>query len=451
MTIAGPRVDFSRFGGWPLLVYGSIMTAMQPLFLMKLWWRARREPQYGLCVWQRFGFGYPRPEPTSRKYVWLHSVSLGETRAAAVLVNALRQADPSIRFVLTQGTATGWVAAQALLQEGDIQVWAPWDAPRCVRRFMAHFSLRCGLVMETEVWPLALREAQRARIPMALINARMSPRSLARALPWIGLLGPAFASFVGVLAQSEADAQRLKALGAQACRVVGNLKFDMRPNAGQLAVGRHWAAGLRRPVVVLTSSREGEEAQWLKAWQRWRETLAGAPPVHWLIVPRHPNRFDEVETLLQGHGLIVSRRSAWMQAGPQAEAQAADVWLGDSMGEMSLYYGLSDVALLGGSYAPLGGQNLIEAVNCGCVVVAGPHTFNFAQATASLVDVGAVRVVKDIDEAIGVAVGLVEDGAMMTSMRQAGERVTAQSVGAVDSTICLIAQYVSAHGCADHD
>ena len=425
--------------GWRLALYGAVMMALQPLLLIKLLWRARSEPLYGQRVWQRLGYDYRPASDQVRGRVWLHAVSLGETRAAAVLMQALREHDSGIRFLLTHGTATGWAAGAALLREGDLQAWAPWDAPGCVRRFLKHFSPRCGLVMETEVWPAMLAGAEMAGVPMALVNARMSQRSMLKAERLIGLLGPAMASFSTVLAQSQADAQRLQRLGARQCVVVGNLKFDMHPDPALVAQGTLWRANVNLPVVLLASSREGEEMAWVQAWLKWREQHPSSSPVQWLIVPRHPNRFDEVIGLLTQAGLTVSRRSTWTSDGPNVEAQTADVWLGDSMGEMPLYYAMSTLALLGGSFGPFGGQNLIEAVACSCPVIVGPHTFNFDEAVNQLASKDALFRVSDFSEAIGQVQGalITDDG--LNEMRARGLAVLCTHAGSAQRTVSGLA------------
>jgi 3-deoxy-D-manno-octulosonic-acid transferase len=208
-----------------------------------------------------------------------------------------------------------------------------------------------------------------------------------------------------VLAQTDDDAQRLRAAGARTVHVCGNLKFDVTPADDLVVQGRAWRTSLARPVVLAASTREGEEAALLAAWQR-----VSAPRPLLLIVPRHPQRFDEVAQLVRRSGLTLRRRSQWGDPLPP-DAAAADVWLGDTVGEMALYYGCADVALLGGSFAPLGGQNLIEAAACGCPVVMGPHTFNFAEAAQRSVDAGAGMRADDIDDGVRRAVALAADAA----------------------------------------
>ncbi len=324
-------------------------------------------------------------------------MSLGETRAAAALVQALRERDATLRFLFTHSTATGREAGVALLQPGDVQAWLPYDTPGAVRRFLRAHRPRLGVLMETETWPNLLHEARQQRVAMVLANARLSERSQRKGQRWQALLRPAVGSLALVLAQTEGDARRLREAGASAVEVLGNLKFDLTPDPVLLARGRAWRALFERPAVLAAVTREGEEAALVNAWK------ALPPPRPLLvIVPRHPQRFDEVAGLVAVAGLALQRRSTWADMPPPGAA-AADVWLGDSMREMALYYALADVALLGGSFAPLGGQNLIEAAACGCPMVMGPHTFNFELAAELAIEAGAARRVADLDEGLRVA------------------------------------------------
>ncbi|MEO8248159.1 MAG: 3-deoxy-D-manno-octulosonic acid transferase, partial [Burkholderiales bacterium] len=341
--------------------YSAVMWLVRPLLRLKLARRARAEPGYGEAVEQRFGhYAFAPPGPG---YVWLHAVSLGETRAAVALIARLRERLPGMRLLLTSGTATGRAEAERLLAPGDLQVWQPWDTPGAAQRFLEHFKPRIGVLMETEIWPNLCAACERAGIPLVLANARMSEKSFRRTEPFAWLARPAYRSLAAVWAQTEADADRLRRLGAPVAGVFGNLKFDAEPSPQQLAAGRAVRAASDRPIVMFASSREGEElllVQYLK--QKWPSPLVSngfsainivVSNIQWLIVPRHPQRFDQVAQLIARQGFSVARRSEW--SGQGATPPPADIWLGDSLGEMALYYGMSDVALLGGSFEPLGG------------------------------------------------------------------------------------------------
>lgn len=370
--------------------YSLLLSVLKPAYLFKLWWRGREEPLYRHAVLERLGvYRHQR----SQGWVWIHAVSLGETRAAGSLIEALRAELPGMRLLLTHGTATGREAGRALLQPGDAQAWLPYDTPSVVRRFFAQFRPAVGVLMETEVWPNLLHAARAAGVPMVLANARLSEKSLRQAKRLEAVMRPAVDTIALVLAQTPDDARRLAEAGAAQVEVCGNLKFDMAPAPQLLALGQRWrqAAG-GRAVVLAASTREGEEEPLLAAW---RELPQPRPLL--LLVPRHPQRFDEVAVMVRSTGLRLVRRSEWGDGTPPIDA---DVWLGDSIGEMPAYYACADVALLGGSFAPLGGQNLIEAAACGCPVVMGPHTFNFADAAELSLAAGASVRADDLGSAV---------------------------------------------------
>ena len=383
--------------------YATLLRLALPAYALRLWRRGRAEPLYRFALGERVGLY--REAAGAAGWLWLHAVSLGETRAAAALIDALRERRPGMRLLLTHGTATGRAAGAALLRAGDAQVWLPVDTPGAVARFFDHFQPAIGVLMETEVWPNLLLEAERRAIPMVLANARLSERSARRGEQLSALLRPAAQSIALVLAQTPLDAARLHAAGARRVEVCGNLKFDVTPDAALLARGIDWRHAAARAVVLAASTREGEEAALLAAWNQ-----QSAPRALLLIVPRHPQRFDEVAALIGAAGLRVSRRSTWADAPPPAAA-AADVWLGDSIGEMASYFGCAQVALLGGSFEPLGGQNLIEAAACGCPVLMGPSTFNFADAAERALQEGAAQRVADITAAVRLALAMVSPGA----------------------------------------
>jgi len=425
-------------------LYSLLMWAAQPFLRRKLLRRGQAEAGYLEAVDERFGF-YTQPVEARSDLVWVHAVSLGETRTAGILIDALRGKWPGLRVLLTHGTATGRAEGAGLLRGGDVQVWQPWDSEAAVARFFTHFKPRLGLLLETEVWPNTVACAQARGVPMALVNARLSDKSLQRAARIAPLSQPAYAGLAAVYAQSDSDAERLRELGATVQGVFGNLKFDATPDAAQQAQGRQWRQALGQPVLMLASSREGEEEDFLKQIvalalstraQAAINTVAGAH-VQVLIVPRHPQRFDEVQALVEKHGLSVARRSAWNGA-----PQTADVWLGDSLGEMALYYAMSDVALLGGSFAPLGGQNLIEAAACGCPVIMGPHTFNFAEVSELAEAAGAARRVVDMDEAVRSARALLARPTTQQAAADASLRFAAQHRGAAANTVQALAHFL---------
>jgi 3-deoxy-D-manno-octulosonic-acid transferase len=438
-----------------LRLYGAFTRLVQPLVRRKLRRRAVAEPGYAVAVEERFGHYDPLPadaEPVATGGCWVHAVSLGETRAAAILITELRRQHPDIPILLTHGTATGREEGAKLLRPGDIQVWQPWDEPGAVGRFLDRFAPRIGVLMETEVWPVMVDACQARGIPLVLANARLSEKSLAAAERLRWLSRPAYSALTAVWAQTEADSHRLVSLGAKVEGIYGNLKFDATPDARQLATAKALRGTLPKPLVVLASSRDGEERLLLDVLKRFGATEAAPPPtqagvdsiarqvaaVQWMIVPRHPQRFDEVAELIESNGFAVARRSV---AGAPA---AHEIWLGDSLGEMALYYGLADAALLGGSFEDFGGQNLIEAAACRCPLVLGPSTFNFAEAAELSLAAGASLRVETMEQAVKAALALVGDPARRETMAEAAQGFAAANRGAAQRTATSVLAVVEA-------
>ena len=408
-------------------VYTALWWLALPFLPLRLWWRGRREPGYRLRIAERFGRYAGAARCCGNDVLWIHAVSLGETRAVAPLVLRLSQAMPGRTILLTHMTATGRDAGRALFGDRVVQAWLPYDVPFAVRRFLAHFHPRAGLLVETEVWPnLAFACAHRG-IPLLLVNARLSERSANGYRRAASLSRPAFAALAGVAAQTDADAARLSALGARDVVVTGNLKFDVAipPEARERGAALRARFGAIRPVLVLASTRDGEEALLLDAFVRARAAWPAAALV--VIVPRHPQRFDAVAALISARGLPFARRSA-------GTAVAADVPIvvGDSLGEMLAYYAAADVAFIAGSLLPLGGPNLIEAIAAGVPALIGPHTFNFAQASDAAVAAGAALRVRDADDVFATAARLFGDAPARERMRDAAAQFIAAHRGATD-------------------
>jgi 3-deoxy-D-manno-octulosonic-acid transferase len=436
------------------LLYSLVLWLAQPFLRRKFLKRGQQEPGYLVAVEERFGHYPGAPCLASDGLVWIHAVSLGETRTAAVLVARLRECLPGMRLLLTHGTATGRAEGATLLRPGDLQSWQPWDTPGAVARFLTHFKPRIGILMETEIWPNLVAGCQRLQVPLVLANARMSDKSMRQAKRLAWLSRPAFGALTAVWAQSAADADRFKQLGATVQGVFGNLKFDAAPNPAQVATGRAWRQKSGRQVVMFASSRDGEEAALLRVLESNRPLApvfiaqdaidSIANETQWLIVPRHPQRFDEVVALIEGRGFSVSRRSAWPD-GPPAAVRVGNrpvIWLGDSLGEMALYYGLADVALLGGSFEPLGGQNLIEAAACACPVLTGPHTFNFAEAVELAVSAGAAQRLPGLPQAVTAAQILLSHPSALAAMVSAATEFSNDHRGAVDKTANAVVEFI---------
>jgi 3-deoxy-D-manno-octulosonic-acid transferase len=415
--------------------------------LLRLWWRGRKDPGYRQSIGERFGFGLGvRPGA-----IWIHAVSVGETRAAQPLIEAYLQQGKSILLtcMTPNGRRTGaTIFAEAIAQGRLQQVYLPYDLCWSVERFLKVAKPEMGLFMETEAWPTIVFRAAEIKLPVFLINARLSERS-ARRVARFGAAGRSlFQAFAGILAQTELDVGRYRALGVKQCEVVGNLKFDVVLDPILVDHGLAWHAYLEknnRLMVCAASTREGEEAIILEAWQAMLQMHAeeltsvsiSTPQPLLCIVPRHPERFAEVAELIRSSGLTVLQRS-------EIDLDASDwhnridlktaVVLGDSMGEMPLYYSASDLVVMGGSLLPLGGQNLIEACAAGCPVLLGENTFNFQQASQDAIECGAAMRLGNNGSLVATLAGaisrILQHQQQRQAMREAALRYAADYRGA---------------------
>lgn len=399
------------------VAYSLALWIALPLIALKLWLRGRREPGYRQGVDERFGHYASKIDAP---VIWLHAVSVGEVRASVPLVTALRAEYPGHVMLITCMTAAGREAIDQAYGESVLAAFLPYDYPFAVRRFLEHFRPRLGVLMETEIWINLLAECRRRSLNMILANARMSPRSAQGYRRLSALTRPAFESLAVVCAQSEADANRIASLGAHKVEVCGNLKFDARLDDRLLEAGAELRKSLgRRKVLALASTRDGEEALLLQALR-----ARGAGDVFVIVIPRHPQRFNEVAALLESAGFVFSRRSLGDRAA------GSQVLLGDTMGEMPAYYAAADIAIIGGTLLPYGGQNLIEAAAAGVPVILGPHVHNFSEAARLAVECGAAVQVADAGEAIGLAIALLDDPVRCDAMRKAGLAFCAAHRGA---------------------
>jgi 3-deoxy-D-manno-octulosonic-acid transferase len=392
-------------------LYTLLLWLLLPWLPIRLWWRGRKEPGYREHVGERFG-RYAAASRSAGPLIWLHAVSLGETRACVPLVERLLAERKDSRILLTHMTATGRDAGCTLFGDTVQQAWLPYDYPFAMKAFLAHFRPTAGLLMETEVWPNLVAQCARTRVPLFLVNARLSRRSAEGYARLPGLTRPMFAALTGVAAQSAADATRLAAAGARDVVVTGNLKFDVAITEDARVLGRELRGrfGETRPVWIAACTRDGEESLLLDAMQS-----AHLPPgTLTVIVPRHPQRFAAVGELLRVRGIPFAARSTNV-------AVPADIGvvLGDSLGELPAYYVAADVAFVGGSLLPLGGHNLIEPIAVGTPTIVGPHVFNFAEAARTAVAAGAAVQVADADAVLAEVSVLLADRARRARMHDA--------------------------------
>jgi 3-deoxy-D-manno-octulosonic-acid transferase len=356
-------------------------------------------------------------------------VSVGETRAAEPLVHALRSRYPQHRVLLTHMTPTGRETGELLFGAHVERCYLPYDYPGAVRRFLARFSPEVGVLMETELWPNLIHAAALREVPLYLVNARLSDKSYAGYRRHRRLVAGALRELAGIAAQTDADAQRLAALGAPRVRVTGNLKFDIVPPPTLVQLGAQWRTSYgARPVLLAASTRAGEEELVLDAYERMAVAHALL-----IVVPRHPDRFDEVAGLLDRRGFAYQRRSAGSAVRPETR-----VLLGDSLGEMFAYYAACDVAFIGGSLLPYGSQNLIEACAVGKPVLIGPSTYNFAEAAQLAIESGAALSVADVVELAGASRALLLDAGAASRMGEAGLAFCRAHQGAVHRVLALV-------------
>ena len=406
-----------------------------PFAVLSLVWRALRYPPYWRCWPERFGFVAPLG---ARRTIWIHAVSVGEVRTAAALIAALGERYPLHRVVVTTMTPTGADQVRALFGERVTHCYVPFDFPGAVRRFFDRVHPELALIAETELWPNLFAECPRRRVPLALVNGRVSPESLRgyRMVPRLVRTTLECASLL--CAQTRTDAQRLRNLGAPDARVrvTGNLKFDVAPPARLVEEGRELRAewGRDRPVWIAGSTHRGEERRVLAAFKRLR---AAFPTLLLVLVPRHPERFRAVARLCRRRGWRVALRTATRGA---ALERACDVLVGDTMGELQLLYAAADVAFVGGSLVPTGGQNVLEACAAGVPAVFGPHMFHFEEIAALALERGAARQVHD-EAQLAAAVALyLEQPELRRAAGRAAQALVAANRGALERTLELIGE-----------
>jgi 3-deoxy-D-manno-octulosonic-acid transferase len=408
-------------------IYTLVVLALLPWAVLHLLWRARGQPEYLRHWGERFGyFDAVPPAPT----IWLHAVSVGETRAAQPLVAALRERYPGYRILFTHMTPTGRATSEALFGDSVDRIYLPYDMPWAMRRFLRHYRPRFGLIMETELWPNLIAACRREGVPLSLVNARLSQRSARRYAKFPALTREALRGLVAIGAQSADDAARLEALGAPNISLTGNIKFDIEAPDEQLLLGRQLRLRYgNRPVWLAASTREGEEALILGAWKR----VGAGDTALLVIVPRHPQRFDEVARLATERGFVVQRRSDDAPVAPSTQ-----VLIGDSMGEMFAYYASADVAFIGGSLLDFGSQNLIEAAACGTPVLIGPSTRNFAEVAREALSCGGALSIDDAGDLVNQIKALLANADRRQEMSEAGRAFAARHRGATARTLELI-------------
>ena len=417
------------------ILYTLIWYIALPLVLARLWWRGRMEPGYRKHIPERLGFYQSIKKPT-RALIWIHAVSVGETRAAEPMIRRLMEIYPQHTILLSHMTPTGRATGAQLFQSASqsgtlLQCYLPYDTPWLMQSLLAYFKPQLCILVETEVWPNLILACRRQHIPVILANARLSARSYKKALRMQKLIHAATAGICCVTAQTDADARRIKLLGAPCVTVTGNMKFDVTPDPIQETKGLQLRRQIgTRPVMVCASTREGEEQLLLDAFTKIRH-----PDLLLIIVPRHPQRFDTVAQLISQYKLSMVRRSQLDNTPLSGEIR---VLLGDTMGEMSSYYASADLAFIGGSLLPLGGQNLIEACAAQKPVFIGPHTFNFERISEEAISAQAACRVQHAHDLFEQATALLRTPERRLEMGQRALNFAGQHRGATARTVSVI-------------
>jgi 3-deoxy-D-manno-octulosonic-acid transferase len=411
-------------------IYNVLIYLAAPFAILVQLWRGLRDPSYREGLRERFGFGEAVAGPT----IWIHAVSVGEVQAAQPLVAQLRKRHPGYRILLTTVTPTGAARARLLFGDQVALRYVPLDLPGSVRRFFDRVQPRLAMILETELWPNLYAECGRRGVPLVLASARISPRSVGKYRRLVPLFRKTLSHGIVIAAQSETDAERFKSIGATPARthVTGNIKFDFQPPEGIEAQGLRWrekyAPG--RPIWVAGSTHEGEEAILLDAH---RLVIERFPDTLLVLVPRHPQRFDSVREMLAKRHDRSANRSSRATISP-----ATSVLLGDTMGELMMFYAASDVAFVAGSLVPIGGHNLLEPASVGRPVLTGPHNFNSEEIAQLLMDAGAAFIVKDTEQLAGAISSLLETAELRTIMGAAGKAVLDANRGALARLLTLV-------------
>ncbi|MEI7843291.1 MAG: lipid IV(A) 3-deoxy-D-manno-octulosonic acid transferase [Gallionellaceae bacterium] len=418
----------------PRFIYTFVLWLLLPYVFFHLLWRGRKQPEYFQHIPERFGF---YSLSTDKPVIWLHTVSVGETRAASTLIQRLSTLYPHHQILLTHTTPTGRETSEHLYGDKVLRVYLPYDYPFAVKRFLNHFKPQVGILLETEIWFNLIHLCKKKNTSLLLLNARLSDKSFKRYARFPNLARLGLSELSAIAAQTEDDAHRLALLGAQNISVMGNLKFEIEPPSEMLELGMQLRSlfGDNRPIFLAASTREGEETLLLDALAN-----TNIPHLLTVVVPRHPQRFDVVAELIQNRGFLLQRRSA-----NETIKNETQIVLGDTMGEMFAYYIACDVTFIGGSLLPFGSQNLIEASTVGKPVLIGPHTYNFAQASELAIESGAALRVMDATNLMQTLQSLLGNPQKIAEMGAAGMGFTQLNQGATEISLTLVGQALRAH------
>ncbi len=415
------------------VIYQAVLWVM---LLPFLWITGRKELKHHGGISRLMEFvGYYNAPSESGELLWIHAASVGEVVAATPFIDSLRDLSPSVRILITTTTPTGADRVREIYGEEVDHAYLPYDLPRAVSRFFSHFHPVAGIIMETEIWPNLFHHCGKHNIPLVMANVRLSQRSLEGYQRWIPKLAKkALQNVTWAAAQGGGDAKRLITLGAEPDRVeaIGSIKFDLTlpEDIEHQGLELRDQLGNSRPIWIAASTREGEESYILEAHQ---SILQQIPDTLLILVPRHPERFNRVAGEAKAAGFQVVRRSRGDDCVP-----AAQIYLGDTMGEMLLLYAAADVAYVGGSLVPTGSHNMLEPAALGKPVLFGPHRFNFSEISQLLIDQGAAEEVNSAVELAESVIMLLQTDERRRQMGWQGLRVVEQNRGALDHLLAGI-------------
>ncbi len=416
------------------LFYTLVLYLSTPLILARLLWRSRRAPAYAKRWPERFGCVPALGGGAShRRIIWVHAVSVGETLAAVPLIRSLQEKYPHAQLVVTTTTPTGSEQVRKVFGDSVYHVYAPYDLPDVLSRFFTRIQPSILIIMETELWPNLLRKCRNTDVPVVIANARLSEKSARGYGKVAWLTGPMLADITLVAAQTQADGERFIDLGlaSENLRVTGNIKFDLcldddlRSQAATLKA--QWSHGGRRAICLAASTHQGEDELVLDAFA---QMIMHKPETLLVLVPRHPERFDDVAALCESRGFSVERRS--QQKPPELSTQ---ILIGDTMGELLAFCGASDIAFIGGSLVPVGGHNLIEPAAWGVPVLSGPHLFNFTEVASKLGEAGGLKVCETSEQLGEAMTRLLESDEAYQVMAEAAYSIAESNRGALDNLL----------------
>ena len=414
-----------------LRMYRKLSSAVVPLAPALINRRLKQGKEDPERIGERRGLSHDvRP---AGPMVWIHGASVGEVLAAAALVERLRALN--IRILLTSGTVTSAAIVAKRFPPDVIHQYVPFDSPRFVARFLDHWRPSLALFIESDLWPNLILQSAARRLPMVLINGRMSQRSFPRWRRMSGTISALLDKFDLCLAQSKTDGERFAALGSRNVIVTGNLKLDVpAPPADPVKLDRLTAATRGRPVVVAASTHPGEEEILIET----QRMLAGFfPQLLTVIVPRHPDRGGGIAKMIEAAGLKAALRS-----GQELPTETTDIYVADTLGELGLFYRLAPIVFMGGSLVPHGGQNPIEAVKLGAAIVHGPHVFNFSDVYEALDQSDGARVAADREALVKQLGQLLADAEARDKLVAASGEVVEQLGGALERTLTALEPYL---------